>query len=349
MLQDQVKGDGDRMKRMMMVILAMAVLLTGCLEVYEIDPDGTETKVEIGTGKKEAVVEEKQEPEEKTEVKEEEAQPIEKVEPEKTEEELEAEKVEEMVETLFVTQFADDEPYDLDVAVADLSNEDAGWSFKRNSENAPVTGYYDVDITLFDAFFINTEAKDEKVMYLTFDEGYENGYTPAILDTLLANNVKATFFVTGHYINSQPELVQRMVDEGHHVANHSVNHPKFPTLTEEEIYDEITGLNEQFKELTGQDLSPFFRPPSGRYSERTLYLTRKLGYRTIFWSMAYNDWNPDNQETVEWTYDHVTGNAHNGAIILMHAVSESNTLALDDILKDLKAEGYRFGSLYELD
>lgn len=337
------------MKRMMMVIMAIAVLLTGCLEVYEIDSDGTETKVEIGTGKEEAVVEEKQEPEEKIEVKEEDKASEEVVEPEKTEEELEAEKVEEMVETLFVTQFADDEPYDLDVAVADLDNTETSWSFKRNAENKPVTGYYDVDITLFDAFFINAEAAEEKVMYLTFDEGYENGYTPAILDALLANNVKATFFVTGHYIKSQPELVQRMVDEGHLVANHSVNHPSMPTLTEEEFLDEVNGLNAQFEELTGQDLAPFFRPPMGKYSERSLYLTRKLGYRTIFWSMAYNDWNPDDQETVEWTYDHVIGNAHNGAIILMHAVSESNTLALDDILKDLKAEGYRFGSLYELD
>ncbi len=329
----------------------IGLLLTGCIEVYELEPDGTETKVEFNNDNSQ---EEDPKPEEKdqeevledqVDVKEEPVQ----TEPEKTPEEEAAEEAEEVVETLFVTQFEDDEPYGLDVALGDLDNTETGWSFKRNTDHEPVTGYYDVDLTLFDAFFINQEAADEKVMYLTFDEGYENGYTGEILDILAVNNVKATFFVTGHYINTSPDLVERMVNEGHLVASHSVNHPSMPTLTEEEFYDEIVGLNDKFKDLTGRDLDPFFRPPMGKYSERSLYLTRRLGYRTVFWSMAFNDWDPDNQPGEEVSYQHVMDNAHNGAVILLHAVSESNTLALDDMLSDLQAEGYRFGSLYELD
>ncbi len=346
-----MKGIGDCMKRLLSIVLA-GLLLTGCIEVYELEPDGTETKVEFNNTEKnqeeenlpeETVqdVEDKDEQEVKQETVEED--------PVKTNEEKEAEKAEQVVETKFVTQFEDDEPYTLDVNLTDLDNTETSWSFKRNTDHDPVTGYYDVDLNLFDAYFINQKAADEKVVYLTFDEGYENGYTSDILDTLADNHVKATFFITGHYINTSPDLVQRMVDEGHLVANHSVNHPSMPTLNEEEFYDEIVGLNDKYKELTGQDLDPFFRPPMGKYSERSLYLTRKLGYRTIFWSMAYNDWDPDNQPGQEVSYEHVMDNVHNGAIILLHAVSESNTLALDDILTDLKAEGYRFGSLYELD
>jgi peptidoglycan-N-acetylmuramic acid deacetylase len=235
----------------------------------------------------------------------------------------------------------------LDADISELSTEETSWSFKRNTTHSPVTGYYSVDLTLFDSYFIKNT--DEKVMYLTFDEGYEEGYTPTILDTLKENNVKATFFITGQFLKTQPDLVKRMLAEGHIVANHSVNHPSFPTLTEEEIYDELVGLANDFKEVTGQEMAPFFRPPSAKYSEKTLYLTRKLGYRTIFYSIAYGDWDTKNQPGKEAAYEHVMTNYHNGAIILLHAVSKSNTEALDDILKDLKALGYRFGSLYELE
>ncbi len=231
--------------------------------------------------------------------------------------------------------------------VSELDNTDTGWSFKRNPDHEPVTGYYNIDISLFGAYFINNV--DEKVVYLTFDEGYENGYTTPILDTLKANKVKATFFITGDYIDREPELVQRMVDDGHLVGNHSENHPKFPELTDEELFYEIASLGDKFLALTGREMDPFFRPPSARYSERTLYLTRKLGYRTIFYSMAFKDWLVDDQPGKEGSYNHVMDNYHDGAIILLHAVSESNTQALDDIIKDLKALGYRFGSLYELE
>jgi len=253
----------------------------------------------------------------------------------------------EAVNSLFVSQFSSEDPFDLDVSISDLDNTETSWSFKRNSEHLPVTGYYDLDLSLYGAYFIKNT--DEKVVYLTFDEGYENGYTPTILDVLKDNNVKATFFITGHYIDSQPELVQRMVDEGHIVGNHSETHPSLPLLSDEEVYNEIVTLADKFKDLTGKDMDPFLRPPTGTYSERTLYLTRKLGFRTIFYSMAYRDWVVDDQPGKEAAHDHVMDNYHNGAIILLHAVSESNTEALDSILKDLKALGYRFGSLYELE
>ncbi len=325
---------------MIVLFLIIIFIITGCMDVYKIEPDGTEEKIEFDNNddKDEPIEEPIEEPTE---------EPIEEPIEEPTEEPTEEPDIVE--ETLFITQFTNDEPYELEVDVNDLDNTMEGWSFRRNTEHAPVTGYYNIDLTLFDAYFINTKVADEKVVYLTFDEGYENGYTETILDVLKENNVKATFFVTGHYINSAGDLVQRMVDEGHVIGNHSINHPKLPELTDEELYTEITGLADKFTELTGEKIAPFFRPPSGNYSERTLYLTRKLGYRTIFWSMAFKDYDPMDQPGKEGSYNHVMDNYHNGSIILLHAVSESSTEALPDIIRDLIAEGYRFGSLYELD
>jgi peptidoglycan-N-acetylmuramic acid deacetylase len=250
---------------------------------------------------------------------------------------------------IFANQFGVEDAYDLELDPNQLDNTSTSWSFRRNSEHNPVTGYYDVDIERYGTYFINEDAADEKVVYLTFDEGYEYGFTPTILDVLQENKVQAAFFVTKYFIDKEPELIQRMVNEGHIVANHSNSHPEFPTLTHDEVYDELKTTNDRFKEVTGQDLDPFFRPPSGKYSERTLYLVRKLGYRNIFWSMAYADWDVNNQPGKDVAYNHVMDNYHNGAIILLHAVSESNTQALDDILKSMKDEGYRFGSLYELE
>lgn len=349
------------MKKLGIVILIMSFFTVGCGELYTIEPEIVNTSENASNNNEQEVSNSETET---NEVKEEDNGPTEeelaKAEEERLAEEEEAarlaqeesdrlaeEEREALIDELFVSQFSNDTAYDLDVDVSELDNTETSWSFKRNTEHEAVTGYYDVDITLFDTYFVKDT--DEKVMYLTFDEGYEQGYTGEILDILKDNNVKATFFITSHYLNSQPDLVKRMVDEGHLVANHTVNHPSMPTLTEEEIYEEINVLAEDFKEVTGTEMAPFFRPPSGKYSERTLYLTRKLGYRTIFWSMAFGDWDPDNQPGSDVSYNHVLDNYHDGAIILLHAVSESNTQALDAILKDIKALGYRFGSLYELD
>lgn len=230
------------------------------------------------------------------------------------------------------------------------------WSFRRNSEHKPVEGYSEgVDIAFFDAFYI--VPTEEKVVYLTFDEGYENGFTPTILDTLKAHNVQAAFFVTAPYIKNESVLVTRMKEEGHVVANHSVHHYDGSSGDGTALYDisseamvaELSGVASLMKEKTGFPIDRFFRPPGGLFNERTLYITRQQGYKTIFWSMAYADWYVDKQPGKEVAYKHVMDNVHPGAIILLHAVSQSNTEALDDILKDLKAQGYRFGSLYEID
>ncbi|NLP47066.1 MAG: delta-lactam-biosynthetic de-N-acetylase [Epulopiscium sp.] len=226
------------------------------------------------------------------------------------------------------------------------SNDKKSWWFRRNQEHIPPSAQEEIIIEDFDTYYLgNTE---EKVIYLTFDEGYENGYTSQILDILKENEIQAAFFVTQPYVKQQQDLVQRMIDEGHVVGNHSITHPDLTTLSDEQVIHEIKGMEEYYQEVMGQSMDPFFRPPSGNYSERTLKLTQEVGYKTIFWSMAYQDWDINNQPGKETAYKHVMDNHHSGAIILLHAVSQSNTEALDQILQDLKQEGYQFKSLYDL-
>ena len=237
--------------------------------------------------------------------------------------------------------------FDKNLDVMSLDNTTIGWSFRRNTDHTPVIGYNEgVPLEDYDAYYI--VETDEKVVYLTFDEGYENGFSAEILDTLAKHDIEAAFFCTESYIRLNPELAKRMKEEGHVVGNHSVNHYSMPSLDYETSVAEILGVETTMEEKTGYQLDPFFRPPMGEFSERSLYITRQQGYKTIFWSMAYQDWNVDNQPGKEVAYEHVMSNVHPGAVILLHAVSESNTQALDDILTDLTAEGYRFGSLYEI-
>ncbi|NLB89295.1 MAG: delta-lactam-biosynthetic de-N-acetylase [Syntrophomonadaceae bacterium] len=192
----------------------------------------------------------------------------------------------------------------------------------------------------YQAFYVKPDAGNK--IYLTFDEGYELGYTPQILDILKANDVKATFFITGHYLKSQPELVKRMVNEGHMVANHTWNHPNLAKVTPEKLQEEILKLEEEFKNLTGTEMPRYIRPPEGAYSETSLKLTSELGYKTVFWSLAFHDWDPNNQPGRDYSYQYVMDHIHPGAVILLHAVSQSNTEALNDIIVDLQKEGYEF-------
>lgn len=228
-----------------------------------------------------------------------------------------------------------------------LSNKSYSWSWKRNKEHKRPVAYNKFDIKPYDAYYVMDT--DEKVIYLTMDEGYENGYTPMILDTLKANDVTAAFFVTKPFIENNLELAKRMKEEGHIVANHTVNHKKMPTLSDEKVKYEIEETEAYFEEVTGYKMDKFFRPPSGEYSERTLYLTQQLGYKTMFWSLAYADWDREKQLGKEYALNHVLENAHPGMMPLLHAVSSSNAEALDDIIKQLKEQGYRFGSLYEVE
>jgi peptidoglycan-N-acetylmuramic acid deacetylase len=187
----------------------------------------------------------------------------------------------------------------------------------------------------------------EKEIYLTFDEGYENGYTPLILDTLKANKVRAVFFITGPYLKDHQDLVQRMVDEGHMVGNHTVHHPSLPELDDSSMEEEILGLERVFEEKFGQKMQ-FLRPPKGEYSERSLAMTQQLGYCNLFWSFAYDDWYRDRIRGPEYARDIVMRNLHCGAVLLLHAVSKDNAQALDSIIKGAVQLGYVIGDPQKL-
>lgn len=230
---------------------------------------------------------------------------------------------------------------------ADLSNNRRGWGLKRNDnhQQPEMPSSITAGLKKYGAYWIGSP--NEKVVYLTFDEGYENGYSARILDTLKANNVKAAFFVTGHYLKTQPELVKRMVDEGHIVGNHTDTHPSLPDVSDAQIKQELQVVEKKYEELTGRKDMKYLRPPKGEYSERTLAVTRELGYHNIFWSMALVDWVPMPGGPQE-AYQSVMDNLHNGALILLHAVSKDNTEAMDRMLKDIKAQGYTFKTLDDL-
>lgn len=190
---------------------------------------------------------------------------------------------------------------------------------------------------------------NEKVIYLTFDAGYENGTTESILDTLKKHNVKAHFFVVESYIRNNPELVKRMVNEGHLVCNHSNHHPSMATVTDPEKFkSEFTDVEEAYKEVVGTDMPKFFRPPMGKYSINSLKKTKDLGYKTIFWSFAYKDWIIDNQPSEEEAIKKITNGAHPGCIMLIHAVSKTNTAVLKTVIEQIRADGYEFKPLTEL-
>ena len=222
------------------------------------------------------------------------------------------------------------------------------WGLVRGSSPGllprPNPGAAEMLAQYYGIYLGNTE---EKIIYLTFDEGYENGYTSKILDVLFENKVNAIFFITGPYLEKEEALIQRMIDEGHAVGNHSINHKSLPMITDEEIDREITGLDRRFFERFGKNMV-FLRPPKGEYSERSLKITSDLGYTNVFWSFAYDDWATNNQRGWEFAYDKVIRNLHNGAIILLHAVSSDNAEALDAIISEARNQGYEFGNVFDL-
>lgn len=188
-----------------------------------------------------------------------------------------------------------------------------------------------------------------KVIYLTFDEGYENGNTGKILDILKELKVPAAFFVVKPYIDKEPDLVKRMVNEGHIVANHSVHHPSMAQIHDKENFKaELSGVEDAYKELIGQDMPKFFRPPMGKYSKESLSMTKELGYKTIFWSFAYKDWLVNDQPSESYGIEKISKGSHPGCIMLLHAVSNTNTKILGSVIKTLQSEGYEFKSLNEL-
>ncbi|MDF2594556.1 MAG: delta-lactam-biosynthetic de-N-acetylase [Clostridia bacterium] len=218
------------------------------------------------------------------------------------------------------------------------------WWFIRNKEHKPPEFNNKLPYRLedYDAFSLGDTSR--KVIYLTFDEGYEKGYTPLILDILKENNVKAIFFVTTTYITGNPDIIQRMYEEGHIVGNHTTSHPSMPKLTEDEekFNLELTTAADKYKAITHQDMPPYFRPPMGHYSEKSLAMTKALGYKTIFWSFAYPDWDTTKQPQPDKAKEMMLSGLHNGAIYLLHAVSKTNTEVLGDFIKEARVLGYEF-------
>jgi peptidoglycan-N-acetylmuramic acid deacetylase len=227
-----------------------------------------------------------------------------------------------------------------------LSNTKRGWYFNPNNEHKTPTVQGGIDYKKYDAYYVGDTS--QKIIYLTFDEGYENGYTAKILDVLKAKNVHAAFFVTKDYIEKNTELVKRMRDEGHIVGNHSMRHLSSPSLSDAELFSEINETAWTYKKLIGTDMVKVFRPPMGEYSERTLAVAHNMGYKTIFWSFAHRDWETNNQPGKTATYNTVMQRYHNGSIMLLHAVSSSNTEALPEIIDSFREKGYSFGTLDQL-
>ena len=229
-----------------------------------------------------------------------------------------------------------------------LSTKKIEWGIKRNDNHEqPDVGGENKKI-LEENNGICLGNKENKTIYLTFDEGYEAGYTSQILEILKENDVKATFFLTAHYVNTQPELVQQMIDEGHIIGNHTVNHKSIPSLTEEEIKKEVMDLHQSVYEKFGYEMK-YIRPPKGEFSEKSLQVTNSLGYKTVMWSFAYEDWNEEKQPDEEKAKEKILNNLHNGEIMLLHGNSKTNTNILDSVIKEAKNKGYEFRSLDEFE
>ena len=226
--------------------------------------------------------------------------------------------------------------------------ETGSWGLSFRQEGAPPMGPAGQDqLKTYDAAYLGDTT--HKVLYLTFDAGYENGCTEKILDTLKAHQVPAAFFLVGNYIEKNADLVRRMVEEGHIVGNHTMHHPDMSAISDKDAFGkELQGLEELYREATGKDLPKFYRPPQGVYSEENLRMAKELGYKTVFWSLAYVDWNNDAQPTKEEAFRKLLPRTHPGAVVLLHSTSKTNAEILDELLTKWKEEGYRFGTVEEL-
>ena len=226
--------------------------------------------------------------------------------------------------------------------------ETGNWGLSFQSEgSAPIGPANAQTLAKYDAVYLGDTA--EKVLYLTFDTGYENGCTAKILDTLKAHNVPAAFFLVGNYMEKNADLTQRMVEEGHIVGNHTMHHPDMSKLSDKAAFSkELTDLEDLFRDITGKELPKFYRPPQGTYSEDNLKMAQELGYKTVFWSLAYVDWQNDKQPSAEYAFSKLLPRTHNGAVVLLHSTSATNAQILDELLTKWKDMGYRFASLDEL-
>ena len=229
-----------------------------------------------------------------------------------------------------------------------LSVETGAWGLSFRTEGQPPVGPADGrQLSQYDAAYLGNT--NEKVLYLTFDSGYENGSTEKILDTLKKHNAPAAFFLVGNYIEKNADLVRRMVADGHIVGNHTMHHFDMSKLSDKESFTkELQDLEALFKETTGKDLPKYYRPPQGIYSQENLQMAKDLGYKTVFWSLAYVDWKNDAQPTKQEAFDKLLPRIHNGAVVLLHSTSRTNAEILDERLTKWEAAGYRFAPIDQL-
>ena len=221
-----------------------------------------------------------------------------------------------------------------------------GLSFQKEG-HAPRGTATVSELTQFNAAFLGDTTRQR--IYLTFDSGYENGCTEKILDILKKHNVPAAFFLVGNYIERNPELVKRMVSEGHIVGNHTMHHYDMSRMkVKADFAKELTDLEELFRKVTGQEMEKYYRPPQGVYSQENLEMARDLGYKTLFWSLAYVDWNNHAQPTREQALSKLLPRIHNGAVVLLHSTSQTNAEILDEVLTEWKKMGYSFGDISEI-
>ena len=228
------------------------------------------------------------------------------------------------------------------------SLETGSWGLSFRQEGAPPVGNAGNDqLKAYDAAYLGDPTR--KLLYLTFDAGYENGCTAQILDVLKKHQVPAVFFLVGNYIEKNADLVRRMAEEGHIVGNHTMHHRNMSEISDPDVFSkELKDLEALYQEVTGQELPRYYRPPQGIYSEENLKLAKSLGYRTLFWSLAYVDWNNDDQPTREEALAKLLPRTHNGAVVLLHSTSRTNAEILDELLTRWKEQGYRFGTVAEL-
>ena len=226
--------------------------------------------------------------------------------------------------------------------------ETGAWGLSFRQENtAPIGPASTEELQRFHAAYLGNT--NEKVIYLTFDAGYENGCTEKILDVLKKHNAPAAFFLVGNYIEKNADLVRRMVAEGHIVGNHTMHHPDMSKIEDKEAFaKELTDLETLYRSITGKEMAKFYRPPQGIYSKDNLRYAKELGYKTVFWSLAYVDWNNDKQPSAEAAFSKLLPRIHNGAVVLLHSTSQTNAEIMDDLLTRWEEMGYRFESIEKL-
>ena len=225
-----------------------------------------------------------------------------------------------------------------------------GWYFKKTYDHSqpPLDAPLSYVESVGGYYLDHAASEDDRVIYLTFDAGYENGNVEKILDALKKHDAHGAFFVLGHLIEANTDLVRRMAEEGHFVCNHTCHHKDMTTLGAEEFREEMTSLETLYREKTGCELAHYYRPPEGKFDKTSLLRAQKLGYKTVFWSFAYCDWDNNRQPAPEAAVENILTHTHNGMVILLHPTSATNAEILDTLLTAWEEQGYRFGTLDEL-